>query len=174
MKKIYLSAITVFLFSFSFAQTTENKTRIIPAIDVQTIEGAAFNTSKIANDGRPIIISFWATWCKPCVKELTSIAEVYEDWQKETGVKLIAVSIDDARTSAGVKSFVLGKGWNYEVLLDINGNFKRALNVNLVPSTFLVNGKGEIVWSHTSFAEGGELELIKLVKKIIAGETITE
>jgi cytochrome c biogenesis protein CcmG, thiol:disulfide interchange protein DsbE len=174
MKKICFFIIGVFLLSFSFAQNTETKTRTIPAIDIQTIDGEAFNTSKISNDGKPIIISFWATWCKPCVKELTSIAEVYEDWQKETGVKLIAVSIDDARTSASVKPFVLGKGWNYDVLLDINGNFKRALNVNLVPSTFLVNGKGEIVWSHTSFAEGGELELIKLVKKVIAGEPITE
>jgi thiol-disulfide isomerase/thioredoxin len=120
-----------------------------------------------------MIISFWATWCKPCIKELTTIADVYEEWQEETGVKLYAVSIDDSRSTAQVKTLVNGKSWEYEILLDQNGDFKRAMNVNAVPHTFVVNGKGEIVWQHTSFSEGAELDLINVVRKLNAGEPVS-
>ncbi|NVO02658.1 MAG: TlpA family protein disulfide reductase [Bacteroidetes bacterium] len=171
MKKLltFVFALTIYTVSFSQEKVTK-----IPTVDVKTIDGKTFSTANISNDGKPIIISFWATWCKPCVKELTTIAEVYEDWQKETGVKLIAVSIDDSRTSGTVKPTINGKNWNYEVLLDVNSDFKRAMNVNAVPHTFLINGKGEIVWQHTSFTDGGEIELLKLIKKVAAGEEIKE
>jgi cytochrome c biogenesis protein CcmG/thiol:disulfide interchange protein DsbE len=139
---------------------------------IKTVEGENFNTSNITNDGKPIIISFWALWCKPCIKELTAISEVYDDWREETGVKLYAVSIDDARSSSNVLPTVNGKGWEYEVLLDPNGDFKRAMNVGVIPHTFLVNGQGEIVWQHTSFVEGGEQELITKVRNLIAGKPL--
>jgi len=152
-----------------FSQESARSVRTIPSVTVQDVNGHKINTKDLNNNGKPIIISFWATWCKPCISELTTISEVYSDWQKETGVKMIAVSIDDARSSAKVLPMVNAKAWEYEVLLDQNGDFKRALNVNAVPHTFLINGKGEIVWQHTSFIEGNELELIELVRKLEAG-----
>ena len=170
MKKLQLMAmmfVTVLLLSF----TSGNKANL-PKVDVKGIDGKIVNTSTFSNDGNPMIISFWATWCKPCVAELNTIAEVYEDWQDETGVKLIAISVDNSRTSGGVLPMVNGKGWEYEVFLDENGDFKRAMGVNIVPHTFLINGKGEIVWQHTSFTEGSELELIELVRKLKRGEEI--
>ncbi|RLD44794.1 MAG: TlpA family protein disulfide reductase [Bacteroidetes bacterium] len=170
MKKFQLMAmffVTVLLLSF----TSGNKASL-PKVDVKSLDGRIVNTSTFQNDGNPIIISFWATWCKPCITELNTIAEVYEDWQDETGVKLIAISVDNSRTSGGVLPMVNGKGWEYEVYLDENGDFKRAMGVNIVPHTFLLNGKGEIVWQHTSFTEGSELELIELVKKLKNGEEI--
>lgn len=169
MKKIAAFIICLAIYtSVSFAQST----RKIPATDVKTLEGKTFNTSGIENDGKPIIISFWATWCKPCKKELDNIAENYSEWQKETGVKLVAISIDDARSSGKVPAEVSAKGWEYLVLLDQNQDFKRAMNVNNVPHTFLVNGKGEIVWQHNSYAEGDENKLYELVKKVAKGESI--
>lgn len=146
----------------------------LPSIKLVDMNGKSVNTGELKNNGKPFIISFWATWCKPCIKELTTISEVYQDWQEETGVKLIAVSIDDSRSNAQVKTLVNGKNWEYEVLLDVNSEFKRAMNVNAVPHTFIVNSKGEIVWQHTSFSEGSELELISLIKKLNAGEPINK
>ena len=170
MRKLQLMAmffVTVLLLSF----TSGNKASL-PKVDVKSLDGRVVNTSTFSNDGNPMIISFWATWCKPCITELNTISEVYEDWQEETGVKLIAISVDNSRTSGGVLPMVNGKGWEYDVFLDENGDFKRAMGVNIVPHTFLVNGKGEIVWQHTSFTEGSELELIELVRKLKRGEEI--
>lgn len=176
MKKIKLiiafAVITVIATSVR-AQQSDKKTKI-PAVAIKTIDGKTFNTGTIDNNGKPYIVSFWATWCKPCIKELNAIAEHYSDWQETTGMKLIAVSIDDARFSNQVKALVNGNNWDYEVLLDLNSDLKRAMNVNQIPHTFICNGNNEIVWQHTSFAEGGELELINIIKKIIAGETIQE
>jgi len=158
----------------AFTQNVTDEQNTIPSVDIKDVKGNPFNTKNISNDGKPIILSFWATWCKPCIKELTAIADVYDDWREETGVVIYAVSIDDARSSNQVGPFVNGRGWDYQVLLDPNGDFKRAMNVNLIPQTFIINGKGEIVWQHTSFAEGNELQLIDLIRKLNAGESIEE
>ena len=147
------------LFLFICAVLSVNAQNKIPAVNVKTIDGATFNTANMVNDGKPIIIDFWATWCKPCVQELTAIADLYEDWQKVTGVKIYAVSIDDARNSARVKPFVNTRGWEYEILLDPNADLKRALNVGDIPHTFLINGKGEIIYQHAGYAPGDENEL---------------
>lgn len=142
----------------------------LPAIDIQTVDGKIFNTKDIQNDGKPIIVSLWATWCKPCIAELLAISDEYEDWVDETGVKMYAVAIDDAKTSARVAPFVNGKGWEYTVLLDVNSDFKRAMNVNDVPYMCILNGKGEIVWQHTSYAPGSEHEVYEIIKKLAAEE----
>ncbi len=133
-------------------------------ITLKALDGSSVQTSAIQNDGKPMIISFWATWCKPCNRELNTIKEVYEEWQEETGVKLVAISIDDARSAGRVKPHVDGQGWEYEVYIDQNQDFKRAMNVVNVPHTFVINGKGEIVWQHTTFVEGDEEELLEAVK----------
>lgn len=137
----------------------------LPSAMVRDLDGANVDTKSFENDGKPIIISFWATWCKPCVLELNTIADEYYDWQDETGVKLIAISIDDARNTAKVKPFVNGKGWEYEVYMDPNGDFKRVMNVNTVPHTFVLNGDRQVVYSHNAYAPGDEIRLYEVVKE---------
>ncbi len=169
MKKIFLSLSLIFLTIGIFAQNTNTD---IPSVEVKDINGNVFNTSKISNNGKPIIIDFWATWCHPCINELIAIDENYDDWKDETGVKVYAVSIDNSRSMGRVAPFVNGKGWEFEILLDPNSDFKRAMNVVNVPHTFLIDGKGKVVWQHTSYAEGDEEELYELVKKLAKGEKI--
>ena len=169
MKKIIAGIVAICAFgTISIAQNSEG--RVIPSADVKTVDGKTVNTSKFSNDGKPMIISFWATWCKPCKKELDAIAEDYADWQKETGVKLIAVSTDDSRSSGKVGTDVKSKGWEYEVYVDENQDFKRAMNVGDIPHVFIVNGKGEIVWQHNGYADGDENHLYEIVKKVAKGE----
>ena len=171
---------TVFLVFFMsivigcFSQEQKANLRKLPSVDLKTLEGETINTKNLKNNGNPIIISFWALWCKNCVKELNAINDVYDDWKDETGVKIIAVSIDNSRSSSKVLPFVESNDWDYQVLLDVNSDFKRAMNVITVPHTFILNGKGEIVWQHNSYVEGSEDEYLEIVKKIKTGEKITD
>lgn len=175
MKTILKNTSAVALFMMLTAVFVHAQTDYkIPSTDVQNLNGTIFNTKNIENNGKPIIISFWATWCKPCIQELNAIADLYEDWKEETGVKLVAISIDDVRNVAKVPAFVSGRGWEYEVYCDPNGDFKRALSVNSVPHTFLVDGNGNIVWQHNSYNPGDEEELFELVKKVSKGQAITK
>ena len=84
---------------------------------------------------------------------MTAFSEAYEDWADETGVKIIAVSIDDARSTNSVGPFVNARGWDFDVYLDANGDFKRAMNVNNVPHSFLLDGKGNPLNGSYSYDE---------------------
>lgn len=163
MKKFLLTLILSATSIFAFAQ---EKTTLFPTIDIKSIDGKIVSTDEIENDGKPIVISFWATWCKPCAKELDAITDIYDDWQEETGVKVIAISIDDARNAAKVAPYANGKDWPFDIYLDSNSDLKRALNVNAIPHTFLLNSKREIVWQHTSYFDGDEEELYEEILKL--------
>ena len=139
----------------------------LPSVSLKTMDGKTVNTSELSNDGKPFIIDFFATWCKPCNRELDAIAEVYEDWQKETGVKIIAVSIDQGQNINKVKPLVANHGWEYEVLLDPSGDFKRALGIQMIPYVLIVDGQGNIVYKHNGYTDGAETELIEKVRELI-------
>lgn len=138
----------------------------LPSVQLRDINGNNVNTATIGTEGKPVIVSFWATWCKPCKRELKAIHEVYPDWQDETGVSLIAVSIDEAQNVAKVKPLVDGMGWEYDVLLDPNGEFKRQMGVTDVPHAFIIDGKGNIVWNHKGYVDGGEEEMIEVLRSL--------
>ena len=161
MKRILLFLAVAFALSLHQVQAQ------LPTITLKTMGGVEVRTDTLANDGKPFIIDFFATWCKPCNRELDAISEVYADWQEETGVKLIAVSIDQAQNINKVKPLVDNHGWPYEVLLDPNSDFKRALGIQMIPYVLIVDGDGNIVYKHNGYTEGAEEELIQKVRELV-------
>ncbi len=165
MKKIIVLTCLLGLSCLAFAQQ-------IPSVKVQDLSGKQINTADLENDGKPMIINFWATWCKPCLKEMSAINDKYLDWVDETGVKMYAVSIDDSRSSSRVKTMANAQAWDFEVLLDVNGDFKRAMNVANPPHVFVIDGQGNVVFQHNGYSDGSEEELIEVVRRLNAGEEI--
>lgn len=156
MKKIF-SLITMIALSIAlYAQGAK-----IANVNVKDINGKTVSTSSFNNDGKPYLLCFWATWCHPCLEELSAMAEVYDEWQKETGIKIYAISLDDTRTKGKVKPLVNSMEWEYEIFIDENADFKRAMGVNNPPHTFIIGGDGTILWQHTGYAEGDEENTIK-------------
>ena len=159
IKKIFVAA--------ALAVASLTASAALPSVTLKDMDGKTIDTAELYNDGKPIVISFWATWCKPCLRELKAISEVYPDWQDETGVKVIAVSIDQAQDAQKVKPLVSRMGWDYDVLLDQNSEFKRQMGVSDPPHVFVVDGQGNVVWNHQGYIDGGEDEIFEAVKKAL-------
>ena len=113
-------------------------------------------------------ISFFATWCKPCLRELNAISELYDDWRTATGVKLFAVSIDKAQNMAKVKPLADMQGWDYEVLLDPNSELLKAMGFRMVPALVVCDANGRIVETHNSYVDGQETEIFKTLKSLVS------
>ena len=160
MKKFFLLA----LLATVLAGTASAQ---LPNLKLKDINGKEVRTDTLNNGGKPFIITFFATWCKPCNRELKAIQEVYEEWQEETGVRVVAISIDQAQNIHKVKPLVDGYGWEYEILLDPNSEFKRAMGVNMIPHAFVIDGNGKVALSHPGYKEGGEDELYEKVKELL-------
>lgn len=143
----------------------------IPKVVLSDINGKKVATDTLGTHGTPVIIDFFATWCKPCNRELSAIADVYKDWQKETGVRLVAVSIDQAQNIHKVKPLVRENGWPYEkVLLDPNSNLKRALGVQMIPFVLIIDGHGKVIYKHNGYTDGAEDELIEKIRGLKKGQ----
>jgi peroxiredoxin len=161
MKKSLFILVALFASVVASAQVSS-----LPSVTLKNLDGKDVQTADLSNDGKPMLICFWATWCSPCKKELNTYADYYEEWQKETGVKIYAVTIDDQRTVNSVKPYVNSVSWEYEILSDVNKTFSQAMGVNSPPHTFLLNGKGEIVWQHVGYTPGDEEEVHEQLLKL--------
>ena len=160
-KKLMIVCLTVFCLSkVSFSQGG------LPSVKIKSAKtGRDVDFSKLVGDTKDtvVIVSFWATWCMPCVTELDNINDIYTDKQKVKPFKLIAVSIDDSRTAQRVKPLVNGKGWVFDIYQDINSDLKRAFDINDVPHIIIIKN-GKIMYQHTGYVAGGEEDMFDKIK----------
>lgn len=138
----------------------------IPDLSLNNLEGKSISLkNNFAEKDKLYVFSFWATWCTPCISELDELNEVQEDWKKSVNFEVIAISTDDSRTQKRVKPLINGKGWDYQVLLDTNQDFKRAMSIVNIPYTIVVKN-GEIVHIQNGYVPGNEKELLEKLKTL--------
>jgi cytochrome c biogenesis protein CcmG/thiol:disulfide interchange protein DsbE len=159
-----MNRLALLVCSIAISSVTSAQTRL-PGNLITTTEGKEIKLSDLSLSGKPVVVSFWATWCKPCLEEFEAIADAFELWKQETEFEFIAISIDDARSAGKVKSLVSGKAWPFKVLLDENQEIKRAMNVSEIPFCFIFNKKGITVYRHSGYTPGDELIILKEIKK---------
>jgi cytochrome c biogenesis protein CcmG, thiol:disulfide interchange protein DsbE len=166
------AAILVFSVFVSILSATENP---FPAVNIKTLDGRVVNTSEYTSKGKVTIVSFWATWCTPCKKELDVINELYSEWAEKYDIQLLAITIDDARGLTKVPAMVQSKGWEFTVLADNKQELQQTLSFQTIPQTYLLNDKGEIVYAHNGYNPGDELELEKKISDLkAAGKQINK
>lgn len=158
MKKLFLAVFMLFIGVSAFAQ--------LPSVQLKDLDGKTVDSATLSNDGNPFVISFFATWCKPCLRELKAINDYYPDWQDETGMKLIAISIDEGQNVSRVKPLVEGQGFEYEILLDPNQDFKRALGIRDIPYLIILDGDGNIVETRNGYTDGSETHIIEKIREL--------
>lgn len=166
--KLFSTALFGFIALFLLSADTDDKTPF-PSFKVKKLNGEVVDLIDYAQNGKITIVSFWATWCKPCVNELNTIADYYEEWQDEYDLELIAISVDDQSTKARIKGVVNSNSWDYEILHDVNGESYRTFNFQNVPYTALVDTDGNIVYKHNKYSPGDEEELLEKIKEIVEG-----
>lgn len=150
--------------SFGFADSNNP----FPHINIKTVDGRTVNTSEYTSKGKITVVSFWATWCTPCKRELDAINEVYADWEEKYNIQLLAITIDDARGLTKVPATIQSKGWEFTVLADSKQELQQALNFQTIPQTFLLDQKGEIVYAHNGYSPGDEIKLEEKIAELKA------
>lgn len=163
MRRIFFGALALLLSVLSASAA-------LPSATIKTLDGKNVDASTISNDGKPYVVTFFATWCKPCIRELKAINEYYADWQEETGMKVVAISIDQAQNVSKVKPLVNHQGWEYEIYVDSNSDLKRALGIESVPHLLIFDGKGNIVENHSGYTDGSEKHIIEKIRQLLRDE----
>ncbi len=161
---IVLLALTVSLSTTQAQDTAKAKKGLekilgehtLPTLTLRDMNGKEVNVADLGKTGKITVLDFWATWCVPCKKELNNINEIYDDWKKKYNAVVIAVSIDDSRSITKVKPYADGQRWSYDILLDVNQDLKRQLNIQSVPFTLVLDQSGKIVYTHSGYTEGDE------------------
>jgi cytochrome c biogenesis protein CcmG, thiol:disulfide interchange protein DsbE len=166
MKRQLILSVLFLSVTVLFAQEKDEQTgRQAPEFKIENIDGDFVSLKDELGDG-PVLLSFWATWCKPCIEEMSKYKEVYESY-KDKGLKVLAISIDDERSVAKVKPFVKSKRYPFMVLLDTNSDVARKYYAQNVPYSVLLDKTGKIVYTHLGYMKGDELKMQNKIDELV-------
>jgi len=161
MKKIIAGMICLLFAVGAHAQELPN-TQI-----KEVTSGKKLPFNQVFEKGKVTVVSFWATWCVPCKKEIKNISLKLPEWKKEADFNYVTISIDEARAEGLVRTYGTSQGWNFPFYIDLNADLKRSLNFQNVPYTIIIDKNGKVAFQHTGYEEGGENEVFAKVKELV-------
>jgi len=165
MKLLFSVLISFSVSFFCIAQEDEEQAgRTAPNFILENLDGDFVELNEEIGDG-PLLLCFWATWCKPCLEELIEFQKLFNEY-KEKGFKMLAISTDSERTVAKVKPFAKSKEYNFPVLFDTNSDVARIYYAFAIPYSVLLNKNGTIVYSHMGYMRGDEMVMRDKVKQL--------
>ena len=160
MVKYVKTSLSILFILLSVSSLSQN---IVPNTKLKNLENEFIYTNGVLTENNFYIVSFWATWCIPCINELDAIVDIYEELEKDN-IEVIAISTDDARTKKRVRPMINGKDWNFKILLDENHDLKRALNIVGIPHTIITKGT-KIIYRRIGYSPGEEVDLFEFIRE---------
>ena len=160
MVKYVKTSLSILFILLSVSILSQN---IVPNTKLKNLESEFIYTNDVLTENNFYIVSFWATWCIPCINELDAIVDIYEELEKDN-IEVIAISTDDARTKKRVRPMINGKDWNFKILLDENHDLKRALNIVGIPHTIITKGT-KIIYRRIGYSPGEEVDLFEFIRE---------
>ena len=160
--KLLLSILFCVALAVGFTADTAKK---LPNVTISDLQGKPVSIIDAVGAGKVTVLSFWATWCSPCKRELDAITELYPEWVENYDMQLIAISIDNSRMLPQVKPMVEEKGWEFRILMDSKQELQHALEFQAIPQTFVIDKEGNIIFQHEGYNPGDEFELEKVIKE---------
>ena len=159
MKKILSVLLGLFLFApICYSQSAPDFT--LPDLDRQQVSLSDLR-------GQVVVVDFWATWCGPCQVEMPHLQAMYDDLH-ESGLEILAVSVDEARTASRVKPHIMSRGFTFPVLLDTSTEVVARYNPQMIlPYVVVVDQTGKIVYRHSGYSAGDEVELRNIVTGLL-------
>ena len=164
MKKLLVvAAMAIFGFSANAQNATQSE---LPNTSVKQMNGSSIAFNQAFEKGKVTLVSFWATWCVPCKKEIKMVTSLLPEWKKDVDFNYMTVSIDDSRATAQVKGYAKSQGWDFPYYQDPNSDLKRSLNFQNVPFSIIVDKNGKIAYMATGYEQGDELVILAKLKEI--------
>ena len=164
MKKIIIAIVCMFIVASVQAQG-------LPDTQIKDVNsGKKLPFNETVEKGKVTLISFWATWCVPCKKEIKNISLKLPEWKKEADFNYMTISIDEPRAEGLVRTYALSQGWSFPFYLDANSDLKRSLSFQNVPYTMIIDKNGKVAFTHTGYEEGGEAEVFAKIKELAAAK----
>jgi thiol-disulfide isomerase/thioredoxin len=136
-----------------------------PDFNLRSPAGERLNLKTMLKDG-PVLLDFWATWCKPCVKAMPKLQEIHETYGS-LGLTIVGVNEDGPRGQSKVKPFLRARKLTFQVGLDPDGGLMKRMRVTALPTTLLIDRDGEIVYRQAGFTKGSEAGLIEAIEALV-------
>ena len=138
---------------------------MLPDLSVKLLDGKQVRLSVLLEEG-PLLVSFWATWCAPCKKEMIFLEEFHQKYN-ENSFRVLAISTDSPKSMSKVKSYIRAKKHTFLVGIDPNQDIAKKMNALLMPTTLILNKDRKVSWYHQGFIPGDEKEIEAQIRAVL-------
>ena len=139
-----------------------------PSFTLRAIDGTTCSLDSLLERG-PVVINFWATWCKHCSEEMDMLNELYSELQGN-GVTVLGISVDGPRSVSKVKPMAQSRKWNLPILLDTKGEIKAKYRVLALPTLFVVDRTGKVVYTRMGYSPSLKEKIRELLMELTGAE----
>ena len=150
---------------FSAMYADKQRDIMLPDLSVRLLDGKQVRLSALLEEG-PLLVSFWATWCAPCKKEMRFLEEFHQKYN-ENSFRVLAISTDSPKSMSKVKSYIRAKKHTFLVGIDPNQEIAKKMNALLMPTTLILNKDRKVSWYHQGFIPGDEKEIEAQIRAVL-------